>query len=151
MDMCHAALHFVAAHLGFHSHEAQGVNWNGTDEHIPPGCSFKVWPSGKTGRGHWNRAETGKGRDNMIPICHNSSAGAHVHATSAPAVNHTDDDTERLFDASIRGAPTSRVAPSLAFLAGSMCLAVVFRRRMRVNQANAEDSTSLFAEDDDSA
>jgi len=43
--------------------------WNGTNENIPPGCSFKVWPNGKTGRGHWNRAEKGKARANMIQIC----------------------------------------------------------------------------------
>lgn len=72
MEACGKILHTIAVHLGFGS-EAEELGWNGTNENIPPGCSFKVWPGGKTGRGHWNSAETGKARENMIQICNTST------------------------------------------------------------------------------
>merc|ERR1740121_1672690 len=69
----------------------------------------------KTGRGHWNRAEKGKSRHNMIPICHNHSlASAHDAHTNKPDAhtnhtnhtshaNHTNKtDAERLFAVSKR-------------------------------------------------
>jgi len=152
MEGCHMALHFVAEMLSFNVTQAEEVRWNGTSSKIPRGCSFKVWPGGHTGRGHWNRAEHGSKRHDMIPVCHNSSASPHAHTAHANSTNKT--EIERLF-VKFNGFSSHSVSPSVALCSGMLVsaigLAVVFRRHSRSSQPTIEDATSLIAEEEQDA
>jgi len=141
-EECHTALEDVMAEmlaLGQEKEEEKmdTVSKEGEFDDIPPGCSFKVWPDGKTGRGNWNTASSGKAEKDHIPICQ--------------------EHFSRLFDDTMpherAGGLTMVLTLGLSsfLLLGVLGVVVAVRRRVAWREIEMEDlpDVKLMPEDDD--
>jgi hypothetical protein len=132
---CLDALHMIPELLNFtltHQEVVKNLRWEGTDSNVPTACSFKRWPNGTTGRGHWNHAGVGQARHDMIPICLVEAHGV--------------DNTMQLYG-NIRGKVAGNIENTIALpcLAGVSFMAVAVMAARRVEAWGPERDTEAMS------